>query len=1485
MVQNEGKWYAIITGGSPINNGSVPKIIKIEFGTNLANNNPVATDWGNVGKLLQCIDLYLFKDNINWYGFTCNSENNTITSFNFGSSFNNKPAGTNLGNLGILNYPTGIYSINDDGKWYVFVLNGSTDQKLIRLDFGSSLLNTPTPVDLGNPGNLFHSPRDITIMKSCDGIVGFVVNGDQNYNDIIKLNFNGGITSKPVAVSLGNIGAFAFPHSISKLFRAGADIYSFVTNVANNTISRVEFPGCTNSSIPNSTLANPPAATYSTPGTYNITLTIDDGLPTQNSICRQVVVLGAPNITVNNDTTICSGDSLHLTASGAASYTWLPVKGLSNPNAANTVAKPAITTKYYVTARDAFGCVAEDSVLLKVTSCTCDANPDFSFARDVCNPGTITFSNETQDASVVSWDFGNGKKAGNVQSQTINYSSYGSYTVKLLVQTTGGCIDSTSKNIKIDFLQDSLIITNDTTLCSKGNVQLNALPALSYCWSPATGLSATDIANPVAAVSKNTTYYLSTQTIGTNLIKNGDFSLGIAGFTSAYSYQGKNTTEGEYYVGFNPKAWNGVFSSCSEHTGNNGLMMFVNGNTVADLKVWSETITIKPNTNYAFSVWLQAVYPVNPAQLQFFINGKQVGNIFSADPTPCNWEQFFITWNSGDSSLANISVINKNTAAQGNDFALDDISFAETSVKRDSVNIQLSSSLIKTSADTSICSGDSVNISATAPGNSTYSWSPLNNISNPSLPSPTVSPAITTTYYVQVKNKIGCTNRDSVKVNVLPQPTISTVADTAICNGTAIELTSNAVGANTYSWSPKTGLSNAAALSPLATPLAKTQYIITANPGGRCIAKDTVTITVKVSPSVKNSADTSICSGTSAQLKAESSDNVVYSWSPNTGLTDTSIYNPIASPSATTKYYITVASSNNCTATDSITLSVLPQPSVATIADTAICSGTTIKLITTAVNDNAYSWSPKTGLSSTSVISPSATPPGNIQYIVTVNPGTKCFAKDTVNIAVNPSPSVKSSADTSICSGASAQLTATSSGNVVYNWFPKNGLNDSSISNPIASPASTIQYLITVTGTNECIAKDSVTLTVLPQPVVATLADTTICSGVAIRLTTNAVNGNTYNWSPTAALSDPLILSPSATPITATKYIITVNPGSQCAAKDTVNISVNPLPGVQATGDTILCAGGSAALNASSPANVTFSWLPVAGLSNPSVPNPIAKPSSSVTYSVMAVDAKQCSSTASVIITVNPQPVFAVAQPVTKICIGAPLTLQASGGDIYHWTPLGTVASPDAASTQVFPATNTTYQVIITNSTCKVTDTVFSIVTVSQLPVVTISKSNDLDCVLAHSTLQATGGSQYAWSPSNGLDNPKVSNPSASPFETTTYTVIVKNEIGCATKDSITINVTTANGENGYKLASAFTPNGDNINDCFGLKYWGGVKTLQFEIYNRWGNRVFYTNDPSACWDGTFKGIPQLPGAFIYQIRATTICGNVYRKGTVVLIR
>jgi gliding motility-associated-like protein len=125
----------------------------------------------------------------------------------------------------------------------------------------------------------------------------------------------------------------------------------------------------------------------------------------------------------------------------------------------------------------------------------------------------------------------------------------------------------------------------------------------------------------------------------------------------------------------------------------------------------------------------------------------------------------------------------------------------------------------------------------------------------------------------------------------------------------------------------------------------------------------------------------------------------------------------------------------------------------------------------------------------------------------------------------------------------------------------------------------------------------------------------------------------------------------------------------------------------------------------------------------------------------------------------------------------------------------------------------------------------------------------------------------------------------ARPAVTTTYRVRVTAANGCVSEDSIVVKAGTEGAAGGHPVPTAFTPNGDGRNDCFGLPFWGAVTGFSLQVFNRWGERVFYTADNRNCWTGMVNGREAPQGVYVYLATALTPCGSVQRKGTVVLLR
>lgn len=169
--------------------------------------------------------------------------------------------------------------------------------------------------------------------------------------------------------------------------------------------------------------------------------------------------------------------------------------------------------------------------------------------------------------------------------------------------------------------------------------------------------------------------------------------------------------------------------------------MIINGSSDPNTSVWCSTVSISPNTDYIFSAWICSVHPNNPAELQFSINGNLLGSTFNAPSAVNQWSQFYTLWNSGSNSSATICIVNQNTAATGNDFGIDDISFQTCLPQPCSTvtDFTIAEGAADAGQDMSFCSGNAVTIGSEAVSGITYLWTPASGLSSDTIPDPAVN--------------------------------------------------------------------------------------------------------------------------------------------------------------------------------------------------------------------------------------------------------------------------------------------------------------------------------------------------------------------------------------------------------------------------------------------------------------------------------------------------------------------------------------------------------------------------------------------------------------------------------------------------------------------------------------------------------------------------------------------------------------------------
>ena len=623
---------------------------------------------------------------------------------------------------------------------------------------------------------------------------------------------------------------------------------------------------------------------------------------------------------------------------------------------------------------------------------------DFTYTQDVCNPTSVRFDaiGNLGNLQGPYWSFGDGNTLNNGNLHPVNnYSAFNNYQVRFSA-TDGTSRDTVRKTIPVNVTQDNaLVITPDTVMCKASPKQLRTQPSLNFCWMPTTYLSDPLSPNPIASPPSDITYYFTAQVTGTNLVVNGDFSAGAIAFTSDFTYTPPpNLSAGQYYVGTNPQAWNASMSNCRDHTTGSGNMLMVNAAGSVSTTIWKQAVALPTNGNYAFSVWVQTLNATNPAQLQFAINDIEAG-VINAPAQTCGWTQYYITWNSGGTSPVTLSLINKNSQTTGNDFALDDISFAPVFVKRDSVRITVEDPVVDATDVQPICEGKTVQLNAT--GTANYSWTPAGSLSNPSIANPVATPLVTTKYIVTGSTANGCTAKDSVTVVVNAKPQVTTTNDTSICKGSQLQLF--ATGGVTYEWTPAATLNDASIATPVASPVGPTKYYVKVTGANQCDNTDSVKIDIIPDPAFRVTGNKPICRGESVTLVASGGDT--YSWSPVADLSAPNAATTLASPTTTTQYSVLVSEStcnNDSLIVVNVVVNDLPTVNAQKSNDIDCTSPATNLMV--SGNAASFLWSPATGLDDPRKQNPISTANTTTTYKVTGTNQFGCSSSDTVTVKV-----------------------------------------------------------------------------------------------------------------------------------------------------------------------------------------------------------------------------------------------------------------------------------------------------------------------------------------------------------------------------------------------------------------------------------------------------------------------------------------------------
>jgi hypothetical protein len=441
----------------------------------------------------------------------------------------------------------------------------------------------------------------------------------------------------------------------------------------------------------------------------------------------------------------------------------------------------------------------------------------------------------------------------------------------------------------------------------------------------------------------------------------------------------------------------------------------------------------------------------------------------------------------------------------------------------------------------------------------------------------------------------------------------TTVQDTVCVGATSVDYWVTKTTGSTYNWTLTGG---GTIISGNGTDSVKIDWSsttgtdtlkVTETNSHFCVGDPVALAITRVAAPIANAgSDASIgsCAGQSTTLDGSGSTGagtLTYSWAPATGLSATNIVNPVASPTTTTTYTLTVNSSFGCSSTDDVVVTVDAAPLAITAANDTIgsCAGqsTNIDGSSSTGNTLGYSWSSSpVGFTSTSATA-SVGPTVTTTYTLTVTDTYGCTDTEQQIIVVEAAPVALATTNKDTigsCAGQSATLSAsTSTGlGLTYSWTSSPAGFTSSNVSPVASPTVTTTYTLVVTDKFSCTDNNTVTVTVDAAPVADAGANDTICNGSTTALDATASTGSnlSYSWTSSPVGFTSSSSTPNVSPTATTTYTVVVTDKNGCTDTDNMEVKVYDGPTANAGSDMSVCEGETASLTGTATNYTSILW-------------------------------------------------------------------------------------------------------------------------------------------------------------------------------------------------------------------------------------------------------------------------------------------------------
>ncbi len=1215
--------------------------------------------------------------------------------------------------------------------------------------------------------------------------------------------------------------------------------------------------------------ATTPTFTVTAPGIHHVQVTVN-GCTTYDEVDVQYLPL--PDASLGGDVTICAGDQ-HVFDVGTPGGTYLWHDGSTGPTYTATTAG---NVGVQVTAN---GCSDFDAVSVAVLPLpVVDLGPD----QVVC-PGTMVMLDATLPNATYLWQDGS-------TAATFSSDQPGTYSVEV---TVNGCSNTGSVTITNHTLAD-VDLGGVLEFCEGSSIMLDATtPNASYLWSTGATTGTITVGSP-----------------GTHWV-----DVTLNGCTTRDSVLVEQVPLPVVDLGPDQMLCPGGTTTL-DATATNATYLWSNGADTPSISVgtgayWVE-VTVDGCSATGSTTIGEHPLPIVP-----------LGN----DTTLCPGEELML-----DASLAGASYLWQD-GSTGATYLVNSsgnysvtVTDANGCQNSDAISVAYADlSSVYLGADATICAGEQLVLDATVPGGS-YLWSTGGN-------TPTITVSTSGSYSVIV-TQAGCTVADEIHVTVVPSPTVDLGADLLLCPGETVILDVEQAGA-TYLWT--TG-----ATTPSILVDQEGTYSVTVTSANGCTTDGSIQVMYASPEAVDLGSDQTLCEGGSVVL-GSMLNGASYLW--NTGATT-----PTIEVSTAGIYWLQVTQ-GSCSASDTISVDVLPVPQVDLGADQLLCPGLNATLDATWP-DATYLWS--TGATTPAIAVVSS---GNYSVSVDLN---GCIAEDEVVITILDAFEVDLGPTQEICAGDALLLDATITG-ATYLW-------STGATTPTLNVTTSGMYWVEV-GLSGCMVTDTVEVVVHDPGTIDLGPDQDLCEGGSVMLDAT-LPGATYLWTDGNTDASRTITSSGTYGVTATV--------GQCTVSDQVTITFHPVPVADLGADVSICPGQQA-LFETGMAGATYLWQ------DGSTGHTFQTSTPGLVHVTVSIG--DCSASDTVMVTLLDGPVadlggerilcegtsiqFDVAQPdasylwddgstsphrtiadpgtywvqVTKnTCVSQDTvvvelfeTALVDLGPDLHLCPgeTATLVNP-VPDAQVIWSTGSTANSIVVDAPgvywleatvedCEASDTVM--VTYTDLAILDLGPDQTL-CV--GDSLLLSVDPQLA----DVLWSTGATTPTIQVTESGTYTVNVQQD-GCTQSDGITVAMLEpitsidlgqggtlcpgdrlvldatlplpatyqwSNGGSGPQLTvdqpgtysvhavghcvdavgaaiigegecgpvvhlpNAFTPDGNGRNEVFKPVVDGDLANYHLEIFDRWGERIFSSNDLEQGWDGLVAGHPAADGVYVWRL-------------------